>query len=712
MDITQTKQKQSLTESLPSPTLSILDFYNGSLRNQSQITSANGEISFGGAHFSGRVETERASLTCLNGQAENIAAAVEFQLDNWNPECYLLLPGAVYNGNRFQLDAQNYPPQATWRDGRRCQTITDIPRLEQEGPSLLEQTSADCAIPLVAVWNPRTKQGEFVYTLAQENGQRIGYILKENDAHDAMTLQLTWPACRTKEQRICKKCPSEDSGVSMHGGDCISISYRHRIVPLASLEEFFNYVTEHRREMAPVDELRNDIPLAAAAHLVEQKFNTWNWREQYGYYTVGTQYDESVDQNWQLGWVGGGIVTEAFLKSDDAISRKRAWSNLDVILTKSQTPSGFFYGRGQNLKWFNDTYCDNRQEPTLATRRNADAIYFLMRQVKMLGDVPETWKQALERQAEAFVTLWRRYGEFAQIVSYEDGSVLVGGGHAGALACAGLALASDYFGRNEFMQVAEEAAEYYYHDAVERGVSYAGPCEILQAPDSESAFALLEAFVCLWEITGKNRYLQYAERAAKLAATWVVAYDFAFPETSCLGHWQLPSRGAVIANAQNKHGAPGICTLSGMSLFKLYRETGNELYWDLLQEICHNITFFVSRKDRPIYKMPEGWINERINLSDWEARQNVGNGFCGSCWPEVSLLIAASEVPGIYWKPSSGILRCLDHLDVCEVPEGLQIVNPTQFDTDVRIAQETTQGLATRIVHVPAGNTIVINGNI
>ena len=48
--------------------------------------------------------------------------------------------------------------------------------------------------------------------------------------------------------------------------------------------------------------------------------------------------------------------------------------------------------------------------------------------------------------------------------------------------------------------------------------------------------------------------------------------------------------GCVFANLQNKHAAPGICTLSGMALWKLYRWTGNDAYLELLRDIVASIT--------------------------------------------------------------------------------------------------------------------------
>ena len=42
--------------------------------------------------------------------------------------------------------------------------------------------------------------------------------------------------------------------------------------------------------------------------------------------------------------------------------------------------------------------------------------------------------------------------------------------------------------------------------------------------------------------------------------------------------------------------------------------------------------------------LPPGFINERVNMSDWEGSQNVGEVFCGSCWSEVSNMLHLADL--------------------------------------------------------------------
>ena len=43
------------------------------------------------------------------------------------------------------------------------------------------------------------------------------------------------------------------------------------------------------------------------------------------------------------------------------------------------------------------------------------------------------------------------------------------------------------------------------------------------------------------------------------------------------------------------------------------------------------------------YCMSQGFINERVNMSDWEDVCRVGQVFMGSCWSETANLLALAE---------------------------------------------------------------------
>jgi hypothetical protein len=89
--------------------------------------------------------------------------------------------------------------------------------------------------------------------------------------------------------------------------------------------------------------------------------------------------------------------------------------------------------------------------------------------------------------------------------------------------------------------------------------------------------------------------------------------------------------------------------------------------------------------------MPVGWVNERVEMSDW--LEPVGEIFYGSCWCEVSNMLTYAAVPGLYVRIDTGFFLAIDHIDV-EVVEDvpkrlcLRLLNPTAFPAKVRVFAE------------------------
>ena len=263
---------------------------------------------------------------------------------------------------------------------------------------------------------------------------------------------------------------------------------------------------------------------------------------------------------WSLGWVGGCQNTYAFLSAGSDLSRQRSWRNLDRIITQSQAPSGFYYSYTDGgSRWLDDGVTAGHQpvDPNLIlVRRDADALYFFLKQMTLVErsdpvrPCPPAWKEHVKRLADAFVTLWKREGQFGQFINVETGKIKIGETTSAAIAPAALAMAADYYKNPEYLDVARAAARQFYKRDVCAGYTTGGPSEALQAPDYESAYHLLESFVVLYELTGEPEWLDYAGKQARQFMTWVVSYDYAWPANSTCGRLRLPTIGSMWANAR------------------------------------------------------------------------------------------------------------------------------------------------------------------
>ncbi len=649
----------------------------------------------------------------LEGKLSAGALSVALEFSKWSAKNYVLLPGAVYAGNRFESRKISYPPlldKLADIGPDRPEIVTDIPRLNNGvGPSRIQLVTRDLATPAVGVWNPQIRRGLWTCCPVATRCGDIGIDLVENETRDQAILRLLTPCVRERFAYVIGDTqgrPSPDRPRDLEQGMVVNLPLWLEFSQAVSVPAFVTEFGAHRKKYANGKITRCEIPLSAAAALVAEKMDRENWQDGLGYYA--TDNTNQKPPSWQMGWVGGAMVTLPLLAGEDLHRRKRVWRNLEFIFSHGLSPSGFFKGTLAQGVWLDDSFgkAPKGKGSWHLLRKSADGLFFLLRHFELLvrtqpeREIPKNWEDGVRGCADAFVRLWKKYGQLGQFVDENTGDVIVGRSASAAIAPAGLTLAARYFENPEYLRVAEVMARYLRENYLARGYTNGGPGEILQSPDSESCFGLLESAVALHEATGATEWLEMAGATADLCATWVVSYNYRFPRASTFGSLDLSTVGTVLANAQNKHAAPGICTLSGDALLKLYRATGTLRHLELLRDIATALPYFVSRADRPIAapggNLPPGWINERVNISDW--LEPVGEVFYGSCWPEVSLLLTHLQVPGIYVRPDSDVLMVLDHVEAHWVAGGnrdeLVVTNPTDFPAEVTVMcdQQTIAG--------------------
>lgn len=282
-----------------------------------------------------------------------------------------------------------------------------------------------------------------------------------------------------------------------------------------------------------------------------------------------------------------------------------------------------------------------------------------------MDNVSEMLESGAKKLADFFVSLWKKYGQFGQFIDGDTGEIVVGNTTAGAIIPSALIKAYEYFGNEEYLKIAKESAEFMYKSFVLKGYTVGGPGEILQNPDSESPIALLQSLTDIYEKDNDEKWLEYAKDTAHLVSSWVVSYNYKFPEGCEFHRLDMKTVGSVFANCQNKHSAPSFATLSTESINKLYKWTGDELYKEFYDDVTLTVSQYMSTDKRPIYswsvpkdaslkeggfeqevpgeKLPQGFMCERVNMSDWETQKCVGGVFLGSCWCETTNLLILAE---------------------------------------------------------------------
>lgn len=648
--------------------------------------------------------------TLLSEIANQVALGVNFNFTNWSKANFVFIPSIVYAGNRFERKAMEYPPYWYDKDEWKVDmptTTPSVPSLDKyENSGRIELTTGNAATPLMAFYSPNDKTSWMVQTLQGNRYGDFGLFVNEDKLKHEAVFSIMSPAVREKRATSSGFTDSEDKAVDLKKGDVIELKFRLYKQKNSSLRGMYNCFLQHRKDLNSVSETYSVMPFSEVWRVMDRLYQKDRWEESLQMYCI-TKYNPNHNWSsiWQLGWVGGGQSTLPILLQGKDMEVKRAIQNLNVIFEKTQAPSGLYYayGNGKQFKGFGFGSAFPNNETFV--RSQGDFLYMAQLQFNKLRrlhiEIPSTWYESLKRQADAFLNIWEEYKQVGQFVDVETGKICIGGSTAGAIVPAGLALAYQTYHDKKYLNGAEGLAEKFHKEYVLKGYTTGGPAEILSSPDSESAFALFESYIVLYEVTKDRKWLNYASDLLPICASWVVSYDFEFPKYSVMHQINAHSTGAVWASIANKHAAPAICTWSGESLLKYYRATGDVYAIDLLKDIAHGLPQYISHEDRLIAKMEPGGACERVNLSDWEGRRNVGGNLFASCaWVEVSAMLTVTQLPSIYVRKDSGFVEVFDHVVLkSKKKEGQQLIldlqNPTAYDADLKIyVDESTSSMS------------------
>lgn len=654
---------------------------------------------------------------------QSAGVAVAFDRYNWSSDNYVMIPSCVYNGNRQRIVNRPYATGLDKTDYRRpdlALSSNPIPQLSPEfgTSSRLEVLVNNAATPAIA-WLERQPQKGYVLLTDQgieRNGEILDHalIVEESPDRSVSSILVSAPGVRSKKPEFIGFSQSPDRGVSFAKGDEVKIRIRLFAFDAGTVPIVLDHFHEVRKMQTGTNTPRNLKPASEVMRLM-----TFNIDRRY-LKCDNWEYYCPENADWiSFGWIGGLMNTYPMLALKDSKHYQKVKNTFDFALPRAQGKSGYIYGTiGSDGKVFGRDGCADKPEINL-TRKNGDVLYWMVKQFMLLKAQGQTqlidlqWEESIRRLADAFVDTWQKYGTLGNYLNVETGEVEVYNTSSGAMAVAGLALASQYYQNDQYLSIAEEIGNAHYAEFSLIGFTSGGCADILQNADSETAIAFLTSCNLLYELTQKPLWLERARSAASLCATWTVSFDYILPKTTELGQLDARLAGAVWASTQNKHGAPGFCTSSADALFRLYRETGDLLYADLIHDIWHAYVEGIR---------PNGFISERLTYCDAELRGTRGlGGEGGNGWNELNGCLMALELPGIYIRTDKDQFFAFDHVDVSMKKANtkeivLSISNTTPYDAEISVLSEdevaASQPLSSvafvnwKKVKVKAGKTI------
>ena len=359
-----------------------------------------------------------------------------------------------------------------------------------------------------------------------------------------------------------------------------------------------------------------------------------------------------AEWNIMIGWCSGAMTALPLLKYGGKY-RDFAITFLDFLATHGNSPSGVKYPVYDGRSWMDESHPEYHFR-YLHCRFYCDHLYYLGRAIrfeKEQGHDHPAWEADFRKGLDLLTDLWNRGHDFGFYwnISAPQITLHTKGTAAGSYALLALAEGCrQYPHDSELIRTFTEACRHYHTHFVLTGRCNGGPVDILKADDSESIAALTDALVQQYQLFGGQENLQMALDGAKIFATWAVNYQPAFPGGSILEGINVC--GGVLANVQNRHVGPGICTNSARFVYDLGQITGDKRWTDLYRRIKAAAINCISTYDGEFFGLTfdqcftQGMLSEQINMTN--CLNPAGETWCVSaCWPSTSVLLGWFDTP-------------------------------------------------------------------
>jgi hypothetical protein len=610
-------------------------FVRGQLTSESSVWVSETTLSKNSEHLDLSITVKLTS-----GSAKSFGVAVAFDFTSWSTENYVLAPGLIYGGNRFRILDISYPPYIQNESDRPLDmpvTVTNILHLNRDGSrTKIEMNTGNLATPMLSFFNPKARRGFILLTEQRTRFGNNGLFIEEdagpNVAARRASFVVSAPGVREQRYQMTGRAETSDRGADWKTGDEITLKLKIYNFECVDLECFYAKVFNVRKALMGNNTYSNITPYSVAADFILDHHNANKWFETN---RVGFYKDlpgSAVGYDGQVGWAGVPIHSFPHLIAETPERLRRVSLSMDSVVVGMQGKTGLYYAMSDDRGTvFGDTHSTMAQRPAVSmTRRTADVLYFgirtieLMKQRGHVGLINPEWGKSLRAAADGLIAVWNNYGQFGQFIDVDTGKMDINGSTAGVAAGSALALASRHFNEPKYIEVAEAATKMYYGRDFQKGYAGGGAADILQSPDSQAPWDMLESCMALYEITGKQEWVERAKFVAHMLATWIVSYDYEFPNGSMMKRAGTRATGSIFASSQNNHSAPGYFILSGDSLLKLFRATGDKRYAELYKDQSHNVIQYMGAPSNP-FRAQKGYVTERVQISDWEGEDSIGN---------------------------------------------------------------------------------------
>ena len=686
-------------------------FANGNLKTRESQWTCEVKSS-GKSDVSEKALDLTLTFKLVKGVAQSAGIAVAFDFSNWTTDNYILVPAVLYGGNRFHILPINYPPYIYDEKDKPLDmpiTATNILHLNPDGShAKVEMNTGNVATPMLSFFNPKKKRG---FILLAEQGTRFGNngLFVEEDAgpkskKKRMTFVVSAPGVREQRYVMCGRAASGDHGAEWKTGDEMTHKFKVYNFAADDIPAFYEKVFDIRKALTGDNSYTCVTPYSAAANLILEHTDKDKWFEDEKTAYYSNHPGDRNPYDYQLGWGGAPNCTFPSLIAETPERLRRVCLTLDNKIFNAQGKTGLFYAIYRDGEILGDPHGKMEEFHTISlTRRSMIVLDFCLRDLVLMKRrghadmIKPEWKKSLRTCADGLVKVWEDYGQFGKYIDVDNGKMDVNGSTAGCFAGVPLVLAAQYFNDPKYLKVAEAVTKMYYQRDFLKGYAGGTSPDILQGPESQSAWEMIGSSMAIYGVTGKQEWVERAKFAAHMFSTWMVSYDYRFPKGSAMESAGTHATGSIFASSQNNHSTPGSFEFCGDCLLKLFRATGDRRYAEMHKDQSHNAVQYVGASHNPL-RREKGYVTERVQISDWEGKNSVGhvNYKDSHMGWETQVVLNCLENPGIYLHTDDDTFLILDHVEAQVIKRDktgvmLRITNPTAYDARVSILAETAK---------------------
>jgi len=292
------------------------------------------------------------------------------------------------------------------------------------------------------------------------------------------------------------------------------------------------------------------------------KESLWVEEKTFKGFSIGLRWDgrrwaQRDSWKYEIGWAGqnaslANSLFADYLKTDDKTSLDMAVKCLDAWVRNARLKNGLFRCHFDYLIGLADPKDEVQDACNLGNAAQAFfEAYELAAKCKL--QKPE-YREAALGICDFALKAMRADGRIGKSWR-NDGKAVDPNGTIGAFLIKPLITAYRAVHKAPYLEGAERAYAFYVQEFVKNGFTTAGALDT-DCIDKESATPLLKAALDLYELTGKEQYLQWAEAVSYYLASWQWHYSVPFAEGTVLRGLGYDTLGGTAVSVQHHHQDP------------------------------------------------------------------------------------------------------------------------------------------------------------